>query len=487
MPKSKKFIDKKNAVTFNLVHRSQKDPLAADETAPQRVLVPISLKSEKTSAEGPSGSKAVRDPSKQKEEQVKFGIFYEDDYDYLQHLRDVTQTVEWELAEDSKNSKVWKAPPVKGISDQPRINLPSSVFASQVEEKVGLLNRAAPHSGPRPDLDPDIVAALDDDFDFADPDNELDDDFIALADGVPSDDDSEYDDDDDDEENDEEEGDSLGDLRSDAGGRMSPDFGDDTKSRFTEYSMTSSVIRRNAQLSLLDDRFEQLMAQYDDEEMGALDCEEIVGHIDPQDSTLLTLAEEYERERSIGLKLGQEIGKSARAEVEEAVEKYLDKVDGSDDDEDDTTSSEEDAPERKWDCESILSTYSNIYNHPKLISEPSSMKIKVCPKTGIPLNVLGKPGLTKKYLEQLNQGQERDDTDDRAETQSIISTLSTISIRPKDETPEERKERKQLVKEYRRERRMEKKANAVAFKEEKKLQEKQNLNNRVNVRGLKLL
>lgn len=24
----------------------------------------------------------------------------------------------------------------------------------------------------------------------------------------------------------------------------------------------------------------------------------------------------------------------------------------------------------KWDCESILSTYSNIYNHPKLITEP---------------------------------------------------------------------------------------------------------------------
>lgn len=24
----------------------------------------------------------------------------------------------------------------------------------------------------------------------------------------------------------------------------------------------------------------------------------------------------------------------------------------------------------KWDCESILSTYSNIYNHPKLIKEP---------------------------------------------------------------------------------------------------------------------
>jgi protein LTV1 len=30
-------------------------------------------------------------------------------------------------------------------------------------------------------LDPDIVAALDDDFDFDDPDNELDDNFVEMA------------------------------------------------------------------------------------------------------------------------------------------------------------------------------------------------------------------------------------------------------------------------------------------------------------------
>ena len=24
----------------------------------------------------------------------------------------------------------------------------------------------------------------------------------------------------------------------------------------------------------------------------------------------------------------------------------------------------------KWDCETILSTYSNLYNHPKVIEEP---------------------------------------------------------------------------------------------------------------------
>lgn len=53
------------------------------------------------------------------------------------------------------------------------------------------------------------------------------------------------------------ENDSLADLRSNSGG-FPDDFNEDTKSRFTEYSMTSSVIRRNAQLTLLDDRFEQV-------------------------------------------------------------------------------------------------------------------------------------------------------------------------------------------------------------------------------------
>lgn len=35
----KKFIDKKNAITYQLIHRSQKDPLQADEDASKMVLV----------------------------------------------------------------------------------------------------------------------------------------------------------------------------------------------------------------------------------------------------------------------------------------------------------------------------------------------------------------------------------------------------------------------------------------------------------------
>lgn len=33
---------------------------------------------------------------------------------------------------------------------------------------------------------------------------------------------------------------------------------EETKSRFTEYSMSSSMMRRNEQLTLLDDKFEQV-------------------------------------------------------------------------------------------------------------------------------------------------------------------------------------------------------------------------------------
>ena len=54
--------------------------------------------------------------------------------------------------------------------------------------------------------------------------------------------------------------------------------------------------------------------------------------------------------------------------------KILDKEYSSSEDEDSLEELVVDAREKdKWDCESIISTYSNIYNHPKLISEP-----KVC-------------------------------------------------------------------------------------------------------------
>lgn len=75
------------------------------------------------------------------------------------------------------------------------------------------------------------------------------------------------DDDDDEWEDTDEEGDFdsdgglSGDEDLDDGGPREFLFMDEeTKSRFTEYSLTSSVMRRNEQLTLLDDRFEKVNA-----------------------------------------------------------------------------------------------------------------------------------------------------------------------------------------------------------------------------------
>merc|ERR1712228_655627 len=115
-----------------------------------------------------------------------------------------------------------------------------------------------------------------------------------------------------------------------------------------------------------------------------------------------------------------------------------------------------------WDCESVLSTYSNLYNHPKLISERKPDHIKLSSKTGIPKNVLGR-GLTANALKMLDM--ETGVLDD--EVASVKSKMSEFSIRPKHETSEEKKARKQGLKQLRKERREEKKANTVAFKTEK--------------------
>lgn len=100
--------------------------------------------------------------------------------------------------------------------------------------------------------------------------------------------------------------------------------------------------------------------------------------------------------------------------------------------------------------------------------------------------MLGTNKLTSKALSQLdeqNAYNEKKYGSKSIGAQSIISTLSTLSVRPKDESPPQRRERKQLLRDYRRERRQEKKLNSEAFKEEKKRQVKININNRNNIQG----
>ncbi|XP_061130219.1 protein LTV1 homolog isoform X2 [Syngnathus typhle] len=453
--KKKSFIEKKKAVTFHLVHRSQRDPLAADEKAPQHVLLPA----------------AKADVEKRREEQRDFGIFFDDDYNYLQHLKESSGQTELLAAEPSPRF------PLHGDDDADEkeqlvsIQLPSSVFASDFEEDVGLLNKAAPISGPRLDMDPDIVAALDEDFDFDDPDNLLDDDFIAKA-NIPNCAQLRGDDDGNDdswEDTDDDEDGSFG-----SGGAFSDEEGgarellfedEETRTRFTEYSMTSSVMRRNEQLTLLDDRFEKFYEQFDDDEIGALDNAELEGYIAPDSARLEEVIKDYFAQKAKEALRPDDLGPKELFVLQEE----------EDEEEEEMETLVVKAPEEKWDCESIISTYSNIYNRPKVIPDPAKVKpIRVSARSGIPLDVLPARGPTGKQVERMCR---IDDVD--------LPRAATLP-RQKDESKDQRKARKNAIKEERKERRVEKKANKMAFKEEKVRQEKQMLNIRNNVQGLKL-
>ncbi|XP_027034825.1 protein LTV1 homolog isoform X2 [Tachysurus fulvidraco] len=480
--KKKSFISKKNAVSFHLVHRSQKDPLAADEKAPQHVLLPANQ----------------LEVEKRRKEQREYGVFFDDDYDYLQHLKEPSQSTEL-----VSSSRPYKHSQPLGFSEEDKdvdedeqgleevltipaasINLPSSVFASEFEEEVGLLNKAAPISGPRLDMDPDIVAALDEDFDFDDPENVLEDDFVVKANDVVSgdvhmgegdddDDDwedtdegsSEDDDDDDEQSYDSTDGVSGGADRGRCRERMFMHC--ETKSRFTEYSLTSSVMRRNKQLTLLDDRFEKFYEQFDDDEIGALDNSELEGFINPSSTRLEEIIQDYYTQKEKEIQTPEQLGPpelpSLQEEEEEDKEQELE------------TLVIEEPLEEKWDCETIISTYSNLYNRPKLIEDPpKKQQIRVSSKTGIPLDVLPQKGPTARQVERMERINDSD--------------LPRVSTQPRsrEESKDERKLRKQAIKEERKERRMEKKANKVAFKQEKKKQEKQMVILKANVQSMKL-
>jgi len=135
--------------------------------------------------------------------------------------------------------------------------------------------------GPQPELGEDVLQVLEalDDEAF---EGELDDDFVGMFDR------SDVEDDDD------EAGSDRGDFMK--SGKRGPgqseedfdedeDYSDDddgrgrggnfeTKSRFTNYSMTSSILSRTKELQFLDERFDKVMEDYDEEEIGELEDNE---------------------------------------------------------------------------------------------------------------------------------------------------------------------------------------------------------------------
>ncbi|CAL1694244.1 unnamed protein product [Somion occarium] len=512
---------------FQLVHRSQRDPLIHDLEASKHVLKEFergNAKKGKSRADLESSiSPAELAVRPNVGEAAGYGIYYDDtEYDYLQHLKPVG------AQEDGVESMLIEAPTKskgKGKAKDPvtLIDLPAEALPSTSEVPRNYESQeAVPSSiaGFQPDMDPHLRQALEALEDDAFVDDDLEDDFFGelVANGergadeplefefqeegiskdaaevraLPSEDSDE-------EANWEarfakfkkaqkqagpptdgsdldlysEGGDTIGDLPqvSVIGGKTRRKGASDASG----YSMSSSSMFRNEGLTLIDERFEQIQKEYDSDEDGderdeglsdMASAPELITSREDFDAMMNEFLDNYE---ILGGKMRPVLAGDTAAEKLDTVRKALGEVkiyqEESDEEDDDNILMPLDVDDKKdrWDCETILTTYSNLENHPRLIrarEERAVPKIRLDRKTGLPF-------VEDEPIHRRSMQKKPVISDDEDEDSS--SPCTTIT-RPKNEAKEEKKMRKQAVKADRQLRRADKKATKEQFSSEVKNQ-----------------
>lgn len=242
---------------------------------------------------------------------------------------------------------------------------------------------------------------------------------------------------------------------------------------------------RKALLGVIDERFEALAVQYDEDEIGDMEesaeAGDIAGHADV--AQFDALMDEFLDQHGATTEGGGEGQPGARApRVHSALKAELE-AHGFDDDDAgiareharaaihraeaeeaagrggfDPADLErvEMAPEERWDCETVLSLRSNLYNHPATITEPPGRRgppphVIRLNKAGLPAGVLA-PSKARGAA--------------AAAPAPAAAPAQPPMERRKDETPEEKRARKEAVKSAKREARVSKKELKGIFKDE---------------------
>ena len=306
-------------------------------------------------------------------------------------------------------------------------------------------------------------------------------------------------------------GDTIAELRASSARRPPRKAKADTRSLASgsAFSMSSSSMFRNDGLTTLDDRFDQIEAMYEDDSDEEEDIPEDLEDLSTEQHTQLNnLMDEFLMKYEVlGVKMKPVLGApdASGAEKLEQLREQFDKMyvlesakrqeaeerarrkTGVDIDKEDMWV--EDREEgKKWDVETVLSTYSNLENHPRMLrlqgsldgskkkrrglqsitSQASSIppaRISLDPKTGFPVVLSAESPAN-------DQGAAEDgDSDATVDADAINGYAKRQTIaRAKDETPEQKKARKAEVKADRQARRVEKKGTKETFGQERKRQ-----------------
>ncbi|CAG8609852.1 7708_t:CDS:10 [Paraglomus brasilianum] len=457
----KPFIDRKTAKHYHLVHRSQRDPLINDAEASSHVLVehiPTNLRGKVP----PIQKDAEVDAENRIGQAALYGVYFDDtEYNYMQHLKPIGAEAGAVFIEAPARKEKTKTSLLASIEEKAAgIDLPPEVLPSSSEIPLDIINQPAipdELQGLQPDMDPslrEVLEALEDD---AYVDENADDDFFAQLQQDSHDQQTNH-------FVEEEVGsdDGENDGQRDAWERefrkfqkrkeQVKDRSDDRQSRMTGYSMSSSAMFRNEQLTLLDMQFEKDLDDIFDD---FLEKYEIVGN---KMAPRLAGASAIRALDTIRRELGEVViedeidgRRTNRKKKEEYVEIDL------------TTEGKN--KREAWDCQSILSTYSNLENHPTLIREDRHQKIKIHPRTGMPI-IEKMENVSNISKEEAKNGHTDSLSDSEDSVESAQPRVNMGIARSREEAIDEKKKRKESVKAERRARRAEKKSHKRAFARE---------------------
>ncbi|GFR99147.1 protein LTV1 homolog [Elysia marginata] len=441
--KKKRFISKKESTTYTVVPGYVEDDDEHDRTLDRANETPEEI--------------AAR-----KEEERKYGVFFNDEYNYMKHLRSLDE--QGTLVSTEKYHQISEKDERLSVCGEPPIFF--EMFSTDVKEGE--------------EIDAEILAALDEaplvsiteeDLEFESPegasglDTFLDDDFIVKGGGVkpkPAEIEREDDEWSDEEEEDDDE------VEMD-GSDFAVSDDDIDSDRLTglvqgEGRGTVQDDIAEAQTSLILRNFEEGLGFHFSNQVPDLEPE-VPSEIDYQHLKYILTMDAKKKEPTTWAEVLDD--RSERAKVDTS--KYLYE------DEDEFEWKEAPKPKPKFDCVSILSLNSNTRNLPTDILPPSckpkksqNQEVSDDQSSIAPAN----RGLT---LKELEQEMRESRLADRAST-----------YRPSGETAEEKRARKKAVKDERKERRQEKKANKQVFSMESEKMKKETAALAKSVKSVKI-
>jgi len=229
-----------------------------------------------------------------------------------------------------------------------------------------------------------------------------------------------------------------------------PDERKTVRTGFTGMSMTSSRRERGEQGRNLDEMFDDFLENYEDGGLEEEDC--MIGQELDGNKALEAAMDEFIEDHSQYVDLQASVKKLSLSE-QQLKQVEIDNLKPNQDPDQYVF----DKPQAEWDVETIVSTYSNLENHPKLLDD-DLRRIKLSKKTGLALGVLPEKK-TKKQLQALEEEEEEEEWDEEG-----VVNLGTK--RDKKETPAEKKARKQAIKEEKANRRADKKGLRTEYKQE---------------------